>query len=130
MSTHTRVALAAGAAAAAMAGLTGAGSQLETRFAEIICNEVLRKLEGLHLQLEPQLQPWAASPDSAALPTITSKFRDIIPLLRCNAEDSGCSSGGGGDLLSQVRTTDNVRQCLQDKVSKEEDSIETQTTSV
>jgi hypothetical protein len=26
-----------------------------------------------------------------------------VPLLRCNAEDSGCSSGGGGDLLSQVR---------------------------
>ena len=26
-----------------------------------------------------------------------------MPLLRCNTEDSGCSSDGGVDLLSQVR---------------------------
>jgi hypothetical protein len=36
-------------------------------------------LQGLHLQLEPQLQPWAVSPDSAAASNCCAFFSGATP---------------------------------------------------
>lgn len=61
-----------------------------------------QQLQGLHLQLSPQLQPWAVSPDSAAISnTAAALFSGATPRTTVACAAVPFSSRSGYFLLQQ-----------------------------